>query len=699
MTWQALFLSENEAAQLAQTLKKPTLLGATLRKQQAGLNATLQRPITIPGQGEGGGPEHTQHKLNYQTISQAGLFWQITGEARYRERALTLLTGYAAIYPQLGDAISKDTNPPGRLFHQTLNEHMFLLYAAQGYHSIMASLDAVQREMIDAGLLRLMANDAMTLHASTFDIVHNHGIWSVAAVATAGYVLNDQQMVDAALYGLKRDSVSGGFFAQLDGLFSPDGYYIEGPYYHRFALRPILLLAEAIGRRQPELDIWNRNDCQIRRCCYALFQLAFPDDTLPALNDGSKSMDLRDEGAVMAVSACWQHYGADPRLASLMRRQGTLWPSAGALQLDQLDEFDESARFDDSIFLRDGEAGEQGGLGILRQQGQMAMMWFGQHGSIPRLHSALNHGHFDGLHLSYFSRGREALRDYGFGRWVNVEPKFGGRYLPENNSYCKQTVAHNTVVVDECSQNQASSAIAEQHWGECQFFINDAKNGQGMSAIAREYYPGVTQQRTVLLLPLSEFASPLLLDLFSLQSQQTHQYDYCLHAQGQIVTSNVPLTVNAVRQPLGETEGYQHLWRCAQADVPHDGCTQLTWLDGDSFYSATCVMPQGGSLVLAMSGANDPHFSLRQEPVWLWRTQADSTLFATAIESHGYFDEASETSLDARSQIREVRVLSHSAQLSRIKLVLVSGKAYEIEVNTQESVTKQQAFRVIEISE
>lgn len=98
-------------------------------------------------------------------------------------------------------------------------------------------------------------------------------------------------------------------------------------------------------------------------------------------------------------------------------------------------------------------------------------MWYGQHGSIPRLHSALNHGHFDGLHLSLFSGGREFLRDYGFGRWVNVEPKFGGRYIPENNSYCKQTVAHNTVVVDGQSQNGGNSLEAETRWGEPHFFV------------------------------------------------------------------------------------------------------------------------------------------------------------------------------------------------------------------------------------
>ena len=41
--------------------------------------------------------------------------------------------------------------------------------------------------------------------------------------------------------------------------------------------------------------------------------------------------------------------------------------------------------------------------------------------------------------------------DAGAARFLNVESKYGGHYLPENSSWAKQTVAHNTLVVDEGS--------------------------------------------------------------------------------------------------------------------------------------------------------------------------------------------------------------------------------------------------------
>jgi len=36
--------------------------------------------------------------------------------------------------------------------------------------------------------------------------------------------------------------------------------------------------------------------------------------------------------------------------------------------------------------------------------------------------------------------------------FLNIEAKYGGHYLPENNKWAKQTIAHNTVVLNESSQ-------------------------------------------------------------------------------------------------------------------------------------------------------------------------------------------------------------------------------------------------------
>src|SRR5471032_3650023 len=681
--WQPLLISVSEAEKLRGQREEDSLLGAALRGQIISLERFMAQPQRIPGHGEAGGPEHTQHKQNYLYINLAGRLFLITGEMRYRDFALALLTGYADIFPSLGSATSKDSNAPGRLFHQTLNENMFWLYAVEGYHCLIPSLSQEQCSHIADNLFRVMADDALNRHSKDFDIVHNHGIWSVAAAAMSGYVLGDLSLVEKALYGMKGDSESGGFFAQLSQLFSPDGYYIEGPYYHRFALRPLLLLSEAIERRQPELQIYQFRDQIIRKTCEALMQTAFPDGTWPALNDSSKTINIRDDGAVIAASVCYHRYLHNPQWIAVAQQQQTVWVSPAALELSAALQSAPAQNVNwGSVELRDGPEGAQGGLGILRSANQdMALMWYGQHGSIPRMHSAVNHGHFDGLHLSLFNRGREFLRDYGFGRWVNVEPKFGGRYIPENNSYCKQTVAHNTVVVDEQSQNHGQSGEAEKRWGERHFFAVNNPVGQGMSARLHDYYPGVVMQRTVLMLNLPEFEQPLLVDVFRISSELVHHNDYCLHHLGQFVRSDVPLHLAETLKPLGTGHGYQHLWDCARAGVTAGASVLFSWLDGHSYTTLVSTMSEGGELIVARSGASDPHFNLRNEPALLLRQQGADVLFASVIESHGFFDEATETSRDARGNVVRIDVLSHSAEQTELAIHCTEKRILRVAIN------------------
>ncbi|MFS2221593.1 hypothetical protein [Pantoea sp. B65] len=86
---------------------------------------------------------------------------------------------------------------------------------------------------------------------------------------------------------------------------------------------------------------------------------------------------------------------------------------------------------------------------------------------------------------------------------------------------------------------------------------------------------------------------------------------------------------------------------------------------------------------VARSGASDPHFNLRSEPAWIWRTQGNNVLFACAIETHGYFDEASETSLDARGQVRQVRVEKHQPDHSEVSVHFVDGRVMTVVVKAE----------------
>ena len=50
---------------------------------------------------------------------------------------------------------------------------------------------------------------------------------------------------------------------------------MEGSLYHRFAIRPLLIFAEALQLHRPELDIYNYNDQTIRRTIKALLATTY----------------------------------------------------------------------------------------------------------------------------------------------------------------------------------------------------------------------------------------------------------------------------------------------------------------------------------------------------------------------------------------------------------------------------------------
>jgi len=135
-----------------------------------------------------------------------------------------------------------------------------------------------------------MADFLSTGSRRTFNRIHNHGTWAAAAVGMTGYALGDRDYVEKALLGLEKDG-DAGFLRQISELFSPDGYYTEGPYYQRYALMPFVLFAKAIEHNEPERRIFEYRDGVLLRAIYTTIQLSYDGIFFP-LNDAIKDKGL-----------------------------------------------------------------------------------------------------------------------------------------------------------------------------------------------------------------------------------------------------------------------------------------------------------------------------------------------------------------------------------------------------------------------
>lgn len=657
-----IFLSEAEAKEIRGALGNYPLLDASIDDARDLVEAAIASGIEVPQPGEAGGYAHERHKQNYREAFTSGLLFGITGEARYAAFVRDILAAYADLYPTLGPHPLSHHHLPGKIFHQLLNENVFLVHMSVAYDTVYGFLSDADRERFEANLFRPMVQWLTRKeNRRAFNQIHNHGTWAVAAAGMTAYVLGDDELVQQALHGTDL-SGEGGFLRQLELLFSPDGYYMEGPYYIRYAMMPFIFFAEAIERIDPERKIYSYRDGILRKAVRTTVRTAFPNGVFPPINDASKTMDVRAPEVVLGTNVMYDRFRDDDLLGVATLQDRVILNGSGLAVARDHDACIEPPQMTwESVEFVDGPMGNSGGLGILRTgegtSQSMLLMKYGVHGG--------GHGHFDKLHFIFYDQNREIVPDYGFGRWINVEPKWGGRYLPEGQSYAKATIAHNTVVVDGQTQNGFDPDEAETVSGKRHFFETSDPNVQAMSARADDHYDGVEMQRTMLLVRDDALEYPFVIDLFRIRSDSTRTYDYPIHFNGQPILTNFEYERPDMLRSLG-TDGYEHLW--AEGRGLSDDLVQFTWLDGGRYYSLHTAPAPNTEILFARIGAEDPNFNLRSEPAIILRRVADTHLFASVIEPHGFFDEAGETSRQARPLIKGVEVLMHDDSASVVRI-------------------------------
>lgn len=604
----------------------------------------------------GGGYTHEQHKRNYRAIYLAGQLYRITGEPAYADYARDMLLAYADLYPTLGDHPARANQNVGRLFWQVLNDAVWLVYAIQGYEEIRPSLSQEDRQRIDDDVFRRAAHFLSVDSERTFNRIHNHATWATAGVGMTGYVLGDKDMVDRALLGSDKSGKSG-FIRQVDLLFSPDGYYSEGPYYQRYALMPFMVFANAIERNDPARRIFDYRDGILLKALNTTIQLTYGGYFFP-FNDAMKDKSLKTDELYNGVAIAYAQ-SRDPGLLSIAQWQNhTILNDEGLTLARDLSAGLAKPFAFNSMLLRDGPEGDLGAVAIMRQgSGARDAVIVAKNSS-----QGMGHGHFDKLSWQFYDNGNEVVTDYGAARFLNIEAKHGGRYLPENESWAKQTIAHNTLVVNETSHFGGDVKIADQFAPKQLYFAKTPGLQISTASDDAAYRPeGVSMLRSVALLDVEGLAAPVAIDVLRAGGAEKAQFDLPLHYAGHLMRVGFPAEANVTARPvLGDANGYEHIWVDATGKpAGNDGV--VTWLLDGRFYSYRFVQQQGLQVILAEIGANDPEFNLRREPIIIQRLKDRSNAtFVSLLEPHGLYDGASEQTVGSNSRIASLKHIEQS---------------------------------------
>ena len=635
-----------------------------------------------------GGYTHDKHKSNYMLMFNSGILFNLTGEMKYAELVKKVLLKYAALNPTLQKHPQATSNFPGRLFWQSLNDANWLVFAGLAYDLVRPVLSASEIKLIEQGAFKPEVDYFTKDLKDWFNLLHNHAVWACAGVGIVGIASDNKDYLDMAMYGTEKNGKSG-FIAQLDNLFSPDGYYTEGPYYVRYAILPYILFANAINNRNPGLKIFNHRDNILQKALMTCLQQTNLNGAFFPLNDNLKDKDYTSNELVTAISIAWKVYGPDQGLLTVAKKQNRVILNAGGAQI--------AAQFASTkniptyfpyktIESTDGVKGTEGGVSVLRLGKENALTSL----VFKYASQGLGHGHFDRLTINLFDQGNEILTDYGSARFIGIEQKYGGRYLPENIGYAAQTIAHNTIVVDGQSHFGGDTKLGEQYHPEKLF--SDTSNSSALVIAAKEAnaYKGVNLQRHLYLLQTTE-KKKFLIDIFYANADSVHQYDLPFQYNGQVISTSFPYqSYTSKQETLGNKNGYQFLWKEAETTISNT-TGQFTFLNNNTYYTVSTLVVDSMQIFFTRSGAGDPSFNLRREPSYVLRAKGQDKTFVNVVEIHGNYDPINEFSVDAYSTVKNIKLLRDDATCSIVEITLKDQKI--LIAQTKKDFTKNTSHR------
>lgn len=669
-----LIVNQNEVNTIRQVKGQVAAFDKTLAKLISDADKALAMPISVPVPCDGGGGVvHEQHKTNYYAMFHCGLAYQYTGEKKYAKYVTDMLMEYARLYPTWGLHPMTLSGLRGRLFWQTLNESVWLMHTSMAYDCIYETLTKKQRDFIEKNLLFNMADFIMNGYGEQrknhemFNRMHNHATWATAAVGMTGFTTGNEALVKAALYGSDGTGKTGGFLRQMDELFSPDGYYAEGAYYERYAIWPFVIFAQCIEHNRPDLKIFEYRGRILEKAINALIQLTYEGEFFhfnDALEKGLSSQEL-----TYAVNILYHAFPQQKSLLTVAEKyQSGFLPIIGGYELarDIANGEAQPIDYQSQVFL-DGRDGDQGAVGVIRSRDKHLNSAL----TLKATSHGMEHGHFDKLTMAYYDNGSEILCDYGAARFLNIEAKYSGHYTKENKSFAKQTIAHNTLVVDGKSNYDGKIKVANEHHADIIYNGINRQDMQMLVAADKDAYPGVRIERSLAYITLPFADYPLIVDILRARSEEVHQYDYPMWYNGHMVSTNFPYTKSlSTMEALGKSNGYQHIWVEAFGKNQEKNMSQFTFFKGSRFYTVSTATNVDSEMRMLRLGANDPDFNLRPATAYMIRQpQAANHTFATLIETHGQYDVVRETSSNLKSECKSVRIINDDESSTVVEII------------------------------
>ena len=570
--------------------------------------------------------DRDHHNLAY-AVRNLGLVYQLTKDARYAAKAREILMGYAERYLNypLHDIHGKPSGGGGHVTPQTLDESTWSIPLIQGFDCVKEQLSADDIAFISEKMLLPCAYHIKKHQWG----IHNICCWHNSAYGLAGLTLGKSDLVYGAIFGPK------GFLAQVEKGVTDDGPWYERAWgYHFYTMSAMRPLEEAIQNTKI-IELPKRYKLMYD----APLKFLTPTYQLPAFHDSARvgfnfaSFSGWYEGAYTA----WRDpiHGEIVKSGKRNSLEATLF---GVADIQTSGSTFKSEDYHDA------------GVAVLRTQSpklsaalipsNFIALDYGEHGG--------GHGHPDKLNYVLYAHNQLIAEDPGCIAYGN--PAHGGWY--------RQTVSHNTLVVDGKSQAAAT--------GHCLAFAAMPEAALCV-ADAGPIYKGVKAYRAVAMI------GDYVFDMLWANSDAEHQYEYAFHARGTLVAAQEGA---ATDEPQGDGYKWAKEWKLLKTAPVQD----FVWTqDKVKLALSLKQLPEGETRTAI--GMGNP--ATVKPPFVLSRINGKSALFGGAFQIGQPTDDLKPADV----------TLTRDGAVVELKAVFADGQTYVFAVDTDAANGKARLMR------
>jgi hypothetical protein len=515
--------------------------------------------------------EHNKLAANARDF---GLAYALTGKPEFAKRAREILVGYADRYAgyEMHDVRGPSTrNSAGKVGPQTLDESVWLIPVAQAYDFVVETMSQAEQQHVEKDLLRAAVAVIQRNNAG----ISNWQSWHNAAIGAAAFALRDKELADAAING------RSGFQFQMENSVTDDGFWFEGSWgYHYYALSSHLQLTEMAVRSG--MDLYKNP--RYKGLYQASLLFMAPNRVLPAFHDGHLASGLAGASYYEVAYRRWH----DPMFAWAVHQRKRGWDSLLRGTPDVPEQEQPATKSVNFTGL---------GWAVLRsgasRDGMYLALDYGPHGG--------GHGHPDKLGFSF----------YGLGDFLAHDPGCVAYGLPIHGEWYRQTISHNTVVVNRRSQEECT--------GDLDFYVASPRLGVVSASADDANYPTKFRRLAVL-------THDMLLLVDDLADDRDNDYDWAFHGVGEFASS-LPFAPRA--EAPGDKNGYQHIEDVTSA-VTGDAW-QVDWTSPKRSMRLT-MLGEPGTEVIAGKGWGPS--SLGKVPMVLARRHTKTTRYVAAVQPY-----------------------------------------------------------------